>query len=134
MLLSTPTTSCPQASKCATASDPTSPLLPVTRIFTRVPASYEECHNFGRLNPEITTGLRRRPEKRPPQRKLDLPGELARFGLRSRFTTLVWRSFRMVFAVCASRAALDLAGRTAASTTNQTSQQNRKHDTRSAFR
>src|SRR6266446_7531559 len=35
MLLSTPTTSCPCRSKCSTASDPTRPLLPVTRTFIR---------------------------------------------------------------------------------------------------
>src|SRR5436309_15890691 len=35
MLLSTPTTSCPCRSKCSTASEPISPLLPVTRTFIR---------------------------------------------------------------------------------------------------
>src|SRR5258708_22544156 len=33
ILLSTPKTSCPWRSKCSTASEPISPLLPVTRIF-----------------------------------------------------------------------------------------------------
>src|SRR6266566_9034527 len=35
MLLSTPTTSCPCRSKCSTASEPISPLLPVTSTFIR---------------------------------------------------------------------------------------------------
>src|SRR5258707_14868937 len=70
MLLSTPTTSCPCRSKCSTASEPISPLLPVTKTFIRSnPLLSGWAQNHGRrvqlyiLLPEI---LKIRDERSAP--------------------------------------------------------------------
>src|SRR5579862_1568197 len=88
MLLSTPTTSCPCASKWVTASDPISPLLPVTKTFTCKLLDQENAINTKITRTHVTSALigprgqSCYPGKSPPV-PIDRSSQVAKLVLRS---------------------------------------------------